>query len=119
MSKRHFRLVLTCLAILGLAILGAPWASAETERVSVASGGSPGNGDSHGVDVSGEGRYVVFSSDATNLVPGGSSIRDVYVRDRDLGLTELVSRNAQGSSVTPPACGPAFPATGAMSPFTP
>ncbi len=33
--------------------------------------------------LSGDGRFVAFQSDATNLVPGGNSTRDVYVRDRD------------------------------------
>ncbi len=39
-----------------------------THRVSIASDGTQGNGLSSGAAYSGDGRYVVFSSDATNLV---------------------------------------------------
>lgn len=47
--------------------------------------------------ISGDGRYVVFQSSADNLVSGvgGGTIR-VYLRDRQNGVTELVSRNSAG-----------------------
>ena len=38
------------------------------ERISVSSGGAQGDGDSQGAAVSGDGRFVVFSSQASNLV---------------------------------------------------
>ena len=56
-----------------------------TEKVSVSTGGVPGNGTSHGVDVSADGSVVAFGSAATNLLPGGTSTFDIYVRDRDAG----------------------------------
>ena len=54
--------------------------------------GLPGNGNQggfngfHGVDISGDGRFVLWSSQSTNLVPGdttGFGTFDVFVRDRD------------------------------------
>lgn len=41
-----------------------------TERVSLASDGTQGNEDSYGASISADGRYVAFSSTATNLVAG-------------------------------------------------
>ncbi|OLE31388.1 MAG: hypothetical protein AUI36_29710, partial [Cyanobacteria bacterium 13_1_40CM_2_61_4] len=52
-----------------------------TERVSVASDGTQGNGDSGVPAISADGRFVAFESDATNLVPvDTNSSRDVFVR---------------------------------------
>lgn len=55
-----------------------------TTRVSVDSGGTQTNGDSRGTpSVTARGRYVAFSSMATNLVPGDTNeAEDVFVRDR-------------------------------------
>jgi Tol biopolymer transport system component len=68
-----------------------------TTRVSVGSGGQ-GNGASIDPAISGEGRYVAFDSEATNLVSGdGNGTWDVFVRDRQLGVTERVSVDSAGS----------------------
>lgn len=88
--------LLTVPLVLGLSLGPALLSSAAdgdpgTERVSVSTGGVAGNGDSRGVDVSADGTVVVFGSSATNLVPGGTSRFDIYARDRDRGVTELVS----------------------------
>jgi Tol biopolymer transport system component len=49
--------------------------------------------------ISGDGRYVAFDSDATNLVRGGSNgYTNVYVRDRTLRRTELVSVSSTGGA---------------------
>ena len=57
--------------------------SGETTRVSVASDGMEGNNGSAGPAISGDGRYVVFWSLATNLVVGDTNSRyDVFVHDR-------------------------------------
>jgi Tol biopolymer transport system component len=68
------------------------------ERVSVDSAGMESNGDSGlvGISMSSDGRYVVFFSGATNLVPGGSSGAQIFLRDRLLGTTELISQSAAG-----------------------
>jgi Tol biopolymer transport system component len=56
-----------------------------TIRVSLASGGAEANGASNGwLAISGTGRYVAFTSDASNLVAGDTNgFGDVFVRDRD------------------------------------
>ena len=69
-----------------------------TERVSVDSGGGQGNHQSFAPAISTDGRYVAFTSFATNLVPsdGNSVVSDVFVRDRQLGVTDLVDVNSSG-----------------------
>ncbi|WP_367140807.1 MULTISPECIES: hypothetical protein [Streptomyces] len=48
--------------------------------------------------ISGDGRYVAFASDRTDLVPGGGERRhDVYVRDRWTRTTRRVSVASDGS----------------------
>lgn len=71
-------------------------ASGENEIVSVSGDGVAGNApsfvDGFGTSISTDGRFVVFDSAATNLVAGDTNGQlDVFVRDRLLGLTELVS----------------------------
>jgi hypothetical protein len=68
-----------------------------TERVSVDSSGEQSNGTSGVAAISSDGRYVVFDSVATNLVPGdinGSS--DVFLHDRATGVTTRISVGMQG-----------------------
>jgi hypothetical protein len=44
--------------------------------------GRQGNGDSHGSSLSGDGRYLAFYSEASNLVLGDTNgYQDVFVRD--------------------------------------
>ena len=42
---------------------------AKTTRVNVSSSGTQANGETRGVAISGDGRYVVFTSDATTAKP--------------------------------------------------
>ena len=66
--------------------------SGVTERVSIASDGTEGNGPSYESAISSDGRYIAFLSRANNLVdgdPGG--LNDIFIRDRQAGTTELVS----------------------------
>jgi len=72
-----------------------------TERVSVDSSGVEGNGGSGGPldlpDISADGRFVAFSSTATNLVPGDTNgVPDIFVHDRVTGVTERVSVSSTG-----------------------
>src|SRR6266496_4956589 len=71
----------------------------QTERVSVASDGTQANGNSFpgGSAISADGRYVVFHSLASNLVPGDTNRSyDVFLRDRQTGQTQLVSMSTDG-----------------------
>lgn len=68
-----------------------------TERVSVASDGSQANNRSSGPHISGDGQLVVFTSHATNLVGGDSNgYADIFVHDRQTGITERVSEGSGG-----------------------
>ena len=79
--------------------------SATTERVSVDSGGAQGNGHSSNAAISADGRFVLFSSLANDLVPGDTNqVQDVFVRDRQLGTTERVSVGPGGVQADS-ACG--------------
>jgi len=70
----------------------------QTTRVSVSSGGTAGDGSSLFASVSSDGRYVAFSSTATNLVSGDTnSFEDVFMRDRQLGQTTRVSVDSTGT----------------------
>lgn len=69
----------------------------EITRVSVSSSGAQADGSSQSSSVSADGRYVVFESSASNLVPGDmNSIDDVFVHDRETELTTRVSVSSSG-----------------------
>jgi hypothetical protein len=59
------------------------------EPISVNAQGMLGNQPSYPESISTSGRFVTFSSFATNLVPGGG--QGIYLRDRMLGVTEIIS----------------------------
>ena len=74
--------------------------SGSTTRVSASEAGAQGNGDSFGVAISDDGRYVMFYSQATNLVPGDTNaFTDVFVKDRLTGQVALVSHTADGTDL--------------------
>ncbi|MBN8739203.1 MAG: hypothetical protein BGP24_09465 [Lysobacterales bacterium 69-70] len=67
-------------------------------RVNTSSTGEQANGESGDFAMSGNGRYVVFSSLATNLVPNDTNgVRDVFVKDLVTDSTVRVSMHADGS----------------------
>ncbi len=69
-----------------------------TTRVSVGVGGAQANGDSNNPTISSDGRFVAFSSDATNLVADDTNgFRDVFVYDRQTGTTTRVSVSSSGA----------------------
>lgn len=68
-----------------------------TTAVSVTNSGVIGNGRTERPMISGNGRYVVFASIATNLVsPDTNPSGDIFVRDLDLSKTSRVSVSATG-----------------------
>jgi len=72
--------------------------NATTERVSVATGGAQADGDSVAPSISADGRFVAFTSDATNLVGGDTNAaNDIFVRDRQTNTTERVSIDSGGA----------------------
>ncbi|MBE3009936.1 S8 family serine peptidase [Microbispora sp. NEAU-D428] len=90
----------------------------KTERVSVASDGTQGNDKSFDPLLSGDGRYAVFSSYATNLVPGDTNDRgDIFVHDRQTGKTERVSVASDGTQGSTDAFDPSVSADGRFVAF--
>jgi Tol biopolymer transport system component len=68
-----------------------------TTRVSINSDGGEGYNDSSYPSISSDGRYVAFSSTATNLVAGDNNGRsDIFVHDRQERKTTRVSINSDG-----------------------
>ncbi len=69
-----------------------------TVRVSIASDGSQANGASFAASISGDGRFIAFASNATNLVAGDANgARDVFLHDRLTETTTRVSVDSGGS----------------------
>ena len=68
-----------------------------SERVSVDSAGGQGNSYSDIPSISADGRYVAFESSASNLIFGDTNgWCDVFVHDRQTGITDRVSVDSTG-----------------------
>jgi len=81
--------------------------------VSVRSNGVEGNQPSFEPDVSADGRYVVFHSEASTLVPGDTNAaRDVFLHDRRTGTTRRVSVHSNGGQANSQSTRPAISADG-------
>jgi hypothetical protein len=104
---------LLCLTLVGVSVLLVPpplpaSEPAYTQHISVSMTGgvslgdhSPYNVDPRGPDISADGRYVVWTSSAADLVPGGTTAYnkyDVFWRDRVAGITKRVSDSAAGAN---------------------
>ena len=84
-----------------------------TARISVSSAGVEGNGGSYAPSISGNGRYVAFVSDSSNLVANDTNgFLDVYVRDRQAGTTRRVSISSTGHQGNSDSYNPSISADG-------
>jgi hypothetical protein len=97
-----------------------------TVLLSAAADGTPGNDDSKSPSMSADGRYVAFSSAATNLVSGAPAGRQVYLRDACFGAaatpacapsTQLVSADSEGTLVGTEGILPSVSASGRFIAF--
>ena len=86
------------------------------ERVSVSSNEVPANSSVGQANISADGRYVVFSTDATNL-GSGSGLSQVYVRDRQLGTTTRISKSFNGGDPNGHCSSPVLSADGRFVAF--
>ncbi|MFO0984251.1 MAG: hypothetical protein U1E76_21435 [Planctomycetota bacterium] len=123
-------LVRLCLVIpLALASTSQHASGQTTHRVSVSSSNEEGDWDSWSGKMSANGRFVVFSSLSTNLVPNDTnSVRDVFVRDRDLngdgifddgaGITVRLSVSSSGNQANGESDVPNISADGRYVTFT-
>jgi hypothetical protein len=90
-----------------------------TTRVSVASDGTQGNGGSYSPSISADGRYVAFSSCASNLVSGDTNnYCDIFVRDRQSSQTNRVSVKLDGTQGNGDSSYPSISADGRYVAFT-
>jgi Tol biopolymer transport system component len=91
-------LVVACaITVTGVAASSAA-APVVTELVSVATGGTQGDSHSQFPAMSADGRYVAFQSYSANLVAGDTNgMTDVFVRDRQTGITERVNVASDGT----------------------
>jgi Tol biopolymer transport system component len=75
-------------------------ATGKIERVSVGSNGREGSGLSYGPALSANGRFVAFTSYAGDLVRGDTNhSTDIFVHDRQTGMTRRVSVRSDGTDV--------------------
>jgi Tol biopolymer transport system component len=114
---RTIATTLGCSLALGLVVFGPDSAEAgsiSTDRVSVSSSGVQANGASFGAVVSGDGRFVAFTSSASNLSvhPDTNGVQDVFVRDRIAGTTRRVSVSSKGGQANGPSWVDAISADG-------
>jgi hypothetical protein len=72
--------------------LGSLSVAQQTVRVSVDSSGNQSNDVSYSPELSADGQFVVFESNADNLVVGDTNgFPDIFVHDRLSGTTKLLS----------------------------
>jgi len=89
-----------------------------TERVSLGAGGVEANGFCDFAAISGDGRFVAFLSGASNLVANDSNqMNDVFVRDRQTGVTERVNVSSSGVQANGQSADPAISADGRFVAF--
>jgi len=96
-------------------LLLAATASADgnMDLVSIGLPGASAHGDSNEVAVSADGRYVVFTSKAADLVLGDvNGIEDIFVRDMQLGITTRISVSSAGVEADGPSGRPNVSADG-------
>jgi len=98
--------------------------TANTRMVSSATDGTVGNRDSHNAVMTLDGRYVAFSSAATNLVENAPPGRQVYLRDTCIAAptsckasTVLISTDEEGKLVGTEAILPSISSSGRFVAF--
>jgi hypothetical protein len=103
---------------------GASDCQARTTLLSVTADGTAGNDDSRSPSISADGRYVAFSSAATNLLPEVPAGRQIYLRDACVGgatscnpSTQLISTDSTGALVGTESILPSVSASGRFVAF--
>ncbi|MER5352170.1 hypothetical protein ABT093_17815 [Kitasatospora sp. NPDC002551] len=101
--RRTARAAARVLAVAAAVAAGAAPAQAapawgRTVQADLGADGARADRQSTGLGISGNGRYALFGSSATNLLPGAAAPAfGLYVRDLRTGRTELVSRADDGT----------------------
>ncbi len=88
---------------IGAQVFARDRTTATTTRISNGPAGAQGSGTSSQSAISPDGRYVVFASDAADLVANDTNgIADIFLRDRDSSTTTRVSLTAAGTEAMGP-----------------
>lgn len=102
-SRSHTKIIIALffLTVFGCGV-GPPLPPAASpfaiEIVSISSTRGQGNDTSSAPSISADGRFVVFSSGASNLVPNDTNgFADIFIHDRETGGTERVSVDSAGN----------------------
>ena len=89
-----------------------------TRRLTRSHAGGDPNGPSYQAAISGDGRYVAFVSEASNLTRDATGhVAQVYVHDLVTGVTELVSRTPSGRPANGASLRPAISQDGGTIAF--
>jgi Tol biopolymer transport system component len=89
-----------------------------TRRITRSYAGGDPDGPSYQPAISGDGRYLAFVSEASNLTRDSSSrAAHIYVHDLVTGITELVSRTPSGRPANGASLRPALSHDGSMVAF--
>ena len=89
-----------------------------TERVNITTPLTEGDGGSSDTAISGDGRFIVFGSAATNLAPNDTNgVEDIFVFDQKAGTIERVSTAFDGSQANNLSRFPAISADGRFVSF--
>ncbi len=84
-----------------------------SQRVSVDADGVEANGPSGAPSISSDGRYVVFETDATNLVPGDTNgVTDIILADMQTGGRQRISVATDGTQANGASTKPRISAEG-------
>ncbi len=120
-SKSIWQIVIGCAFMISLTSTGNPVqvrAAEVVTRVSVDSNEVQGNAISYVGDISADGRFVAFDSEATNLVLDDTNgVSDVFLRDLQLGTTVRVSVTAMGEQTNGGGGAPSISADGRFVAF--
>src|ERR1700694_5878404 len=94
-------------------------ATGATELISVATDGGEANGPSLFPELNADGRYIVFESQAGDLVSNDQqNYADIFVRDRQTGTTRRVDQTPQGGDTDDDSLTPSISADGRYVAYT-
>jgi Tol biopolymer transport system component len=89
-----------------------------TTLVSANSGGTQANAPSYNPSISGDGRYITFTSYATNLSSSVGVSSNIFVRDMQTGVVTLVTIDSNGIPANDWSLGPYISGDGRYITFT-
>lgn len=96
--KKRLAVVVAMALVLLLVLPGVAFASM-IELASLANNGTQADGACYSPSINADGRYVAFTSSASNLVAGDANgFDDVFLRDLDTGTTTRVSAGSGGEA---------------------